>query len=707
MDAHCPSGLHCQDQECHRTPHGDTCTDPIDLTLTGTRTNLLVSLATFGCELGPVLSCTGADAFYRFTLATETKLEVYVQGDDHLNTWPTLEVREDGCGPRIGRQTIGGSGTPLRAYLPPGTYQLRFDGSRGVRYALAILATPVALPAGNSCTNLDVLAFDPSGNATRSGTTTGLQAVSGDACASYYTATGPQAVYALDLVEPRYVELHATPQGGSPFTLDLDVKDDCVGAVPSGTPCNFTQNVAVGRTFQPMPAGRHYVVVDSRSGTTGSFALSAFVAPIPWATNDTCASPTPLAIASPTGSVTVSGTTVPYAAKNDGCFCAAQLQACPSDVTICQASATACGNDVFYVLDTTGMGDRRLDVTVTSDGSFSPMFTVRQTCTGGFGYTCGAAASGASVATGSRNVLPEGVYYIPVSSPSAASGGPFTLQVTLSAPIYPVPSNDTCASPLQITGTLYNTFGQMGETRGAHDDAAGSCGGVGGNDIAYQISLPAGVQRARLDLILTPLIASYDPVLYAQTTGAASTCGGTEITCANANGPGKPESIALFVDSSSLPIIWVDGANGTAGPTKLDTRITETPANDTCATATAVNSPPTTGTFTASGDLYAAFQDGSCGVAGPDVFYAVSVPTGSHSVVVTVSPTGFKAGLAVYGTGSCGSTCQANPPPATGASPGAPVQLTVSASGSKSPVYFGVSSADGQRGTFALSVTVN
>ena len=72
-DAQCPSGLHCQDQDCHRTPHGDTCNDPIELTLNGTRTNLLVSLATFGCELGPLLSCTGADAFYRFTRTCSTR----------------------------------------------------------------------------------------------------------------------------------------------------------------------------------------------------------------------------------------------------------------------------------------------------------------------------------------------------------------------------------------------------------------------------------------------------------------------------------------------------------------------------------------------------------------------------------------------------------------------------------------------------------
>jgi hypothetical protein len=673
--------------------------------LTGTRTNLLVSLATFGCELGPLLSCIGADAFYRFTLAAETRLEVYVQGDDGLNTWPTVGVGEVGCGPGIASQTINGSGTPLRAVLPPGTYQLRFDGSRGVKYALAILATPVTLPAGNSCTNLDVLAFDPSGMATRSRTTTGLQVVSGDACAGY-NGPGPEAVYELDLAEPRYVELHATPQGttpANPFTLDLDVKDDCVGAVPRGTPCNFTQNVAVSRTFQPMPAGRHYVVVDSRSGTTGSFTLSAFVAPIPWATNDTCASPTPLALASPTGSVTVSGTTDPHAAKNDGCFCASQSQACGSDMTYCQASTAACGNDVFYVLDTTGMGDRKLDVTVTSDGSFSPMFTVRQTCTGGIGMTCGAAASGASVATGSRNVLPEGVYYIPVSGPSA-SGGPFTLQVTLSDPIYPVPVNDTCVNAWEITGgTVSNYFGMMGDTRGAHDDAAGSCGGAGGNDIAYQIPLPVGVTRARLDLTLAPGTASYDPVLWAQTA-----CGGSEIACANAYGPGQPESLGVLVTSSSpLPIIWADGAGGTAGPTDLTAHFTLPPGNDTCAAATAINSSPSTGTFTSSGDLYAAFPDGTCGVAGPDLFYAVWVPTGSHSVQVTVTPTGFTAGLAAYGTVSCSSTCQANPPPATGAAPGAAVTLTVSASGTKSPVYFGVSTADGQRGTFALSVTVN
>ncbi|HSN15731.1 MAG TPA: hypothetical protein VLT61_13950 [Anaeromyxobacteraceae bacterium] len=704
-DAHCPSGLHCQDQECHPTPHGDTCADPIDLALTGARTNLLVSLATFGCERGPLGSCAGADAFYRFTLTTETKLEVYLQ-EGYLSTWPTLELREDGCGPRIASQQYYSSAAPFRAYLPPGTYALRFDGSRGVNYALAIVATPVTLPAGNSCANLDVLAFDASGYATRSGSTTGLQVVSADACNTSSYPTGPEAVYAFDLAEPRYVELHATPQGATPFTLDLDVKDTCVGAIPRGMwdpPCNYTQNAAVGRSFQPMPAGRHYVVVDSRQGTTGSFTLSAFVSPIPWAANDTCASPTPLGLVSPTGSVTVSGTTVSHAAKNDGCFCASPSQACGSDMTYCQPSNQACGNDVFYVLDTRGMGDRKLDVTVTSDGSFSPMFTVRQTCTGGYGATCGAAASGGSVATGSRNVLAEGVYYIAVSGPTG-SGGPFTLQAALSNPIYPVPVNDTCANARSIGGgTVGNYFGASGDTRGAHDEAAGSCGGAGGNDIAYQIPLPTGVTRARLDLTLAPGIASYDPVLWAQTA-----CGGAETACANASGPGQSESLALFVSSSSpLPIIWADGGGATAGPTDLTAHFTVPPGNDTCAGATPINSPPSTGTFTSTGNLHAAFEDGSCGVAGPDLFYAVSVPTGTHTVQVTVTPTGFTAGLAAYGTVSCSSTCQANPPPVAGAAPGASVTLTVSASGTKSPVLFGVSSADGQRGAFALSVTVN
>lgn len=706
-DAHCPSGLHCQEQACHRTPPGDVCADPIDVTLTGTRTNLMVSLATFGCERGPIGSCTDADAFYRFTLATETKLEVYVQGSDGLVTWPTLEVREDGCGPIISYQVLS-SVTPRPVYLPPGTYQLRFDGERGVKYALSIFATPVTLPVGNSCANLDLLVPDASGNVSRTGNTTGLQIVSGDYCA--YTTPAPQAVYALDLAEPRYVELHATPQGtaSAPFALDLDVKTDCVGAVPRGVEgpaCNNSSNVPVARTFRPLPAGRHYVVVDSRDRTTGPFTLDAFVAPVPWATNDTCAGATPLGLASPTGAVTVSGTTDPHAARNDGCFCAAPALGCGSSLTSCQTATQACGNDVFYLLDTTGMGDRKLDVTVTSDGSFSPMFTVRNTCAAASGQACDAAASGASVATASRDVLAEGVYYLEVSSPLAQSGGAFTLQVGLSAPVYPVPPNDTCAAAYVVGGgTASNYFGAAGETRGAHDDAAGTCGGAGGKDIAYQIPLPSGVGRARLDLTLDPGLASYDPVLWAQTA-----CGGAEVACADANGPGQPESLALLVSSSGPPpIVWMDAAGGTAGPTDLTAHFTVTPANDACPFANAMGSTTSTGTFTSSGDLYAAFPDGSCsGVAGPDLYYAVSVPSGTHPVQFTVTPTGFTAGLAVYGQGSCGTSCQATPAPVAGALPGAAQTLTVSAAGNRSPVYFGVSSVDGQRGTFTVSATVN
>ena len=693
-DAHCPSGQVCRTGLCHVTQPGDRCQDPYDLAL-GARTDVSVALPGFGCD-SETGSCYpgGADAFYRFTLAAETRLELRLTASDGAAS-AALQLFSDGCGEAVKYRLVS-SVQGWTTYLPPGAWVLRFAGDERVRYVLTVLATPVDPPAGNSCVEPIAIAQSPSGTSV-TGSTDGLLPVSGDSCSEGVVTPAPTAIYALDLAQASYVELLATPLSSS-FRLDLDVKDLCPAA--PWHYCNQTPGAPVARTFRPLPAGLHYVIVDAEGGTSGSYRLDAVVNP--WSPNDACADATALAFTA--GVATETGSTHPHSAMPSASCSCALAPSCGNDLGPCQGTSAgyqACGNDVFYRLTTTA--DRRLDVSVTSDGTWTPAFTVRAACGAATGAACGLATG--AVASATVNVLPPGTYLVQVASTSALAGGPFTLQVALSEPVYPVPANDRC----EAATALAPPAAQAGDTRGAADDESGACGGqdpgAGGRDVAFRYTLPGS--RGRLNLAVRPVAptaATFQPVLRVR-DGCP---GAAQLACAMASAPGAAATLApLFVAPGTTLHVSVDGAAGTSGTFSLEPSFTLAPSNDTCAGAAAMTLSSTVPEVTGSGSLAAAWQDGACaGVEGPDVFYAVQPPSGNHTVRLTVQPAGFTAGLAYYGADACGASCTGTPPAVAGGAPGQSVSLTVSTSAGR-PAYLGVSSVDGARGTYTVTATLD
>ena len=278
------------------------------------------------------------------------------------------------------------------------------------------------------------------------------------------------------------------------------------------------------------------------------------------------------------------------------------------------------------------------------------------------------------------------------------------MQLGLSAPIYPVPANDLCVNAATLSpGLVY------GDTRGATDDVGGACGasdpGSASPDVAYKFTASA---RGRLDVAVQPYASGTGGLTLRPVLRVQDACGGTQLGCAMASAAGQSVTLPVFLAAAASRVVWVDGANATAGQFSISATFTDAPSNDTCSGAAPLGTGAT-GTFTASGDLTAAAQDGTCGgVGGPDVFYAVYLPGGSGgTATVTVTPSGFTAGLASYGSwsASCSTaSCAASPTPVKGSAPGSPATITLS--GNK-PVLIGVSSADGSRGTFTVTAVVN
>ncbi len=254
-----------------------------------------MSLAGFGWE--DPTEWGSYDAYFRFTLTEPTRLVIDGRS---AGAWfdGSLRLYSDGCAGLVGRHTIGvlSYNPPYSiyypawtVYLPAGTWVLALEGAAKPEYVLSIEKTPSTLAAGQACWNPIPIVQSPTGSSV-TGSTDGLLATFGDVCSvDAWDWTARTAVYSLDLAAPSYVSLTATPLDAA-LNLDLDVKDAC--AVTAPRTCNYTAGQAVTRTFAPMPAGLHYVVVDAQKNTNGQYRLDATV--VPWSANDLCADAVPL-----------------------------------------------------------------------------------------------------------------------------------------------------------------------------------------------------------------------------------------------------------------------------------------------------------------------------------------------------------------------------------------------------------------------------
>jgi hypothetical protein len=211
------------------------------------------------------------------------------------------------------------------------------------------------------------------------------------------------------------------------------------------------------------------------------------------------------------------------------------------------------------------------------------------------------------------------------------------------------PDNDTCTAPMLlgvddglevVVGT---TEDSMGRIKAIDDFKQATCGGDGGPDVVYKLTLTDWRQ------LTVDVASSFTPRVYLRkgdcNTGDLVACGGANLVTPDL----KTDTYYLFVDG--------DGNQEKGNFTLSVTSIPPPPAsNDTCAGATVLsldanNKAEVYGVSLFSKDNYA---PGCSQVGAKDLVYQVEVPAGFETLRAVVETADFSP--AVYiANGSCGN----------------------------------------------------
>lgn len=199
------------------------------------------------------------------------------------------------------------------------------------------------------------------------------------------------------------------------------------------------------------------------------------------------------------------------------------------------------GSDLVYQFQLTE--EAKVRATVTSQGLGTPVLELRgASCLGSMG--CGRATSTSTTVTGLA--LQPGTYFLVVDGDGTS--GAFTLEIGLS-------QGDDCSR----TKTLMFSASQATDsssTNGAADDYSHTCGGVGGRDVVYSVSVPTGVPFAAT---VSPAASFSRPIV-----SVRSSCIGTSTTACGAADPGS--AVTVIADTGlafGTNYLMVDGVGTT------------------------------------------------------------------------------------------------------------------------------------------------
>jgi hypothetical protein len=234
----------------------------------------------------------------------------------------------------------------------------------------------------------------------------------------------------------------------------------------------------------------------------------------------------------------------------------------------------------------------------------------------------------------------------------AGTEGAFVLQVHLEDTI----AGESCAAPIYLALNK-PTLSLMGDTSTMADDAAGTCGGSGGNDALYALQLAA---PKRVSFEATTSTAGFNPVLYLRTACDDATAA-RQLACV-----GGATGVASKVDLPRLEagtyFLYVDGQSGKAGSyvLKMETKDpVPPPTNDTCASAEVLTVPASgVGTIDRQSDTSLARGDAlGCNATGNDIVYTFTTgaAVGLEVKVTPFSGSPLKPVVYVRAAGSCTS----------------------------------------------------
>ncbi|MDF1564400.1 MAG: hypothetical protein P1V51_15255 [Deltaproteobacteria bacterium] len=369
-----------------------------------------------GTDDGQTL-CGGAgsaDVVFRLDLPTDRLVTLSTTGA--LDTVLGLRTTCADPASELACNDVPGSLEQLTALLPAGAYTVWVDGYGGAEGSFDLSLTtadPPPPPANEDCSSAILLDESLGGGSESGDLSTALRdlAVS---CGQ----SGGDAVYRLPLSTDASLSLQLAGAPGLSVSVrstcaDDGTEADCAAVAADGGP---------GLLDLPFLAAGDWTVVVSGGGPAGGlYDLSwALGSPIPPATNEDCSTPEPLVFTADQASV------------------AGDTRNAAEDLDAACALPGQSGGDVLYSFAL--LSPR--SVSASLGAAFDGVLALRA-------MPCADAGSALSCSdlqtpTLFEPELPGGLYYLIVDGYDGAAG-PFTLDVSLGAPL-PPPANDTCAA---------------------------------------------------------------------------------------------------------------------------------------------------------------------------------------------------------------------------------------------------------------------
>ncbi len=515
-------------------------------------------------------------------------------------------------------------------HLPGGTYYLVVDGYDGedekTRRATFTVNVQVARvvsepPPGDTCDAVDIpdIEFAPDDpalavvvydGAPALGTTWAEDDVRSAACPG--AEGGHDMVHRLRLDDDYNIDVTFNPVG---WRGNVSIRSACDDA---GTERACAPNVA-GPV--ELTAGDYWIWVDgdgSGVDAYGAYSLTVRRTPVEvQPKNDTCA-----AVQGYWDLLPDNRDDLPPACQEDATRCGiveladfadqpfAPLSGVINDLTA-NDDAGSCGGgggDVVYLIDVVNPS------VLTIDQRFHTMPTRLSLRT-----TCGEVATELACAAESIQTerLDVGQYYLWVDAFAPDGVGQFDISVAPDS----APTNDTCATPIELAIDREGRRSIAGNNGEAANDYAGTCGGVDGADVVYE--LPVGF-RATLTVTVDGG-AEMDAWAYL-VSGNCVPAAGVEVADACGRGGFEVEHLA-----AGTYWLHVDGVadDDRGGFSVTVDAISEAPLNDLCGAAQRLPLSALQNRAVAAGRNTDGADDdqgvGDCANDAPDVFYTMNV----------------------------------------------------------------------------------
>ncbi|MCB9601107.1 MAG: hypothetical protein H6720_12260 [Sandaracinus sp.] len=436
-------------------------------------------------------------------------------------------------------------------------------------------------PTNDACASATVLP----GAGTFSGATRGLTSTTNLGCSSSTTAA--DAFFTFTLAEPQDVWI--TAAGSTTTTVALREAANCERgpelACVSGSPSTLLR--------RSLPAGQHFVVVESSSATVFDLTLR-FEPPTAVPPVDRC-----------------DGSTLDISAG--GTFTGLFAETNDDYTLLCNSTARP---DAAYRLVLDAPKDVVLEATTSGGGSPSTSLALVANCSDR-DTTLRCQSNGRPGRVVYRD-LPAGTYYVLLES-SSTTASMWSLTATITDP-GPRPPGDACSSAVDITaGPGTASLGT------AERDVTTSCGGTSSllRDLVFTFEL-----TSTRDVRVTTNGAGYHGAALQTECGVVS----SELRCRQASSPqvqswrSLPAGRYWVVVDTTLSSGNVTASVETSDPTPV-------PPNDRCDGAI-----PLSGSV-ARRDTLTGFEDdvSACGGTNPDAFYEIRLAT-RREILVSVRP---------------------------------------------------------------------